>query len=116
MAIVVGLILNLINQGQAIVSLNLSAINYPKFFLTFLVPFSVSLYSSTTTKLKFYTGELAFVEAELICKKCKSYTQKVKPGERVENCPKCKTPTAWKAFSVQTPEKILIHEDPTPEI
>lgn len=102
MAVLVGLILNLINQGQAILALNFAQINYPKFFLTFLVPFSVSLYSSTTTKLKFYTGELAFVEAELMCKKCRNFTQNVQPGEKVKTCPECERPTAWKPLHVNT--------------
>lgn len=97
MGLIVGVILNLINQGSEIVGLQFGQINYPKFFLTFMVPFSVSIYSSTTTKLKFFTGEFAFIDAELICKSCKKSKQKVKKGERVKDCPECPPGKArWK--------------------
>lgn len=45
-ALIVGLILNIINQGELIFTLNFSQINYFKVLLTFFVPFGVSLYSS----------------------------------------------------------------------
>ncbi len=49
-SLIVGIILNFINQGDAIFSLDYSAINYTKLFLTFLVPFLVSVYASIQTK------------------------------------------------------------------
>jgi hypothetical protein len=99
-AIIVGLILNMINQGNELVSLRLSDINYPKFVLTFLVPFSVSLYSSTSTKLKFVTGELAYVDAKLRCKACRRFEQEVYVGKPVDECPHCRKRTKWKLISL----------------
>jgi hypothetical protein len=101
MALLVGLILNFINQGEALLKLDTSALNFPKFLLTFLVPFSVSLYSSTATKMKFFTGEYAFVNAELICRGCRTQRQTVRKGNQIETCRKCKKPTKWKLTSLQ---------------
>ena len=49
-SLIVGVILNLINQGEAIFGLNYTAINYYKLLLTFSVPFLVSVYASFQTK------------------------------------------------------------------
>ncbi|NCS87520.1 MAG: hypothetical protein COW71_06505 [Ignavibacteriales bacterium CG18_big_fil_WC_8_21_14_2_50_31_20] len=49
-ALFVGIILNLINQGENIINLNFDALNYFKVLLTFFVPFAVSIYSATKTK------------------------------------------------------------------
>ncbi len=51
-ALIVGIILNLINQGETIFILALDEINYYKFFLTFLVPFCVSMYTAISMNLK----------------------------------------------------------------
>jgi len=45
-AIVVGIILGLLNHGDAIFTGTLTAVHIVKICLTFLVPFSVSTYSS----------------------------------------------------------------------
>ena len=49
-SLIVGVILNLINQGDSIFSLEFQHVNYVKLILTFLVPFAVSVYSSAQTK------------------------------------------------------------------
>jgi len=46
--VVVGTLLNLINQYDFIVTFNWEGINQVKFLITYLVPFSVSVYSSAT--------------------------------------------------------------------
>lgn len=51
-ALVVGLILNIINQGEHLLTLSFEEINYYKFFITFLVPFSVSMYTAIKAKTK----------------------------------------------------------------
>ena len=51
-ALVVGVILNLINQGEKIFIFAFDDINYYKFFLTFLVPFAVSMYTAISMKLR----------------------------------------------------------------
>ncbi len=50
-AIVVGVLLNLINQWEALSTASWGAIHWPKFLLTFCVPFCVSVYSSAMAKL-----------------------------------------------------------------
>ena len=45
-AFIVGIILNIINQGNIIFSLDFEKLNIFKLLLTFTVPFCVSMYSS----------------------------------------------------------------------
>ncbi len=47
-ALIVGTILNFINQFQALISLDPSAISISKIILTYLVPFVVLVLSSST--------------------------------------------------------------------
>lgn len=92
----VGIILNFINQGGKIMNLEFSSINFPKIFLTFLVPFLVSLYSSTAVKMKFLTGDISPVQAKLICSKCLKTVINVSKGESIKECPNCQKDTKWK--------------------
>ena len=48
-ALVVGTILNLINQGDAIVGF--ASINWIKIFLTYLVPYAVSTYGAVSYRM-----------------------------------------------------------------
>ena len=50
-ALVVGIILNLINQGENLVTFNFKQLNLLKFFVTFSVPYLVSTYASVKVKL-----------------------------------------------------------------
>ena len=50
-AIVVGFILNFINQGERLVLLDFKHLNLLKFFVTFSVPYLVSTYASVKVKL-----------------------------------------------------------------
>ena len=50
-ALIVGVILNLINQGEVLVIFAWEDVNYNKFFLTFLVPFCVSMYTAISINL-----------------------------------------------------------------
>lgn len=45
-AVIVGLLLNTINQGELLLAANWGAVNWTKFTLTFFVPFGVSVYSA----------------------------------------------------------------------
>lgn len=49
-ALVVGTVLNLINQGDALIGT--AAINWPKLVLTFLVPYGVSTYGAVAARLR----------------------------------------------------------------
>ncbi|WP_394331364.1 nitrate/nitrite transporter NrtS [Roseivirga misakiensis] len=52
MSLVVGTILNCINQGECLVNQELDQLNLPKLLITYSVPFFVSLYSTTIIKFK----------------------------------------------------------------
>lgn len=49
--LVVGVLLNFINQWGAIISMQFAAINYPKALLTFAVPYLVSTYATIKAKM-----------------------------------------------------------------
>jgi len=51
-ALVVGVILNLINQGDVLFSMQFEKINWWKLLLTFAVPYLVSTYASVRERLK----------------------------------------------------------------
>ena len=53
-AVVVGTVLNLINQYQPLLALDFAKVAWGKFTLTYFVPFLVSLYSSAITTRKHY--------------------------------------------------------------
>lgn len=50
--IIVGTILNLINHGDQIIAMDWGAMNWPKLFMTYSVPYLVATYSGTMVKLK----------------------------------------------------------------
>ena len=52
-SIVVGVVLNLINQYSIILELDFKNLDYAKFFLTFLVPYCVSTYTAVALQLDF---------------------------------------------------------------
>ena len=51
-ALFVGVILNLINQWEAISTMDIQKIQWIKFLLTFSVPYLVSTYASVVTTLR----------------------------------------------------------------
>ena len=51
-SLVVGSILNIINQGDLLFNLEFSKISVSKLILTFIVPYLVSTYASVKTKLR----------------------------------------------------------------
>jgi hypothetical protein len=99
-AFVVGIILNLINQGEKLIIFNFEGINYFKFFLTFLVPFCVSMYTAITMKLKFHVAEKAVDNALLKCKNCNRCLE-VKKNQIIPFCKYCKEKTQWKIASIK---------------
>lgn len=52
MSLVVGSILNCINQSECILALDFEKLQVGKFLITYTVPFFVSLYTSTIFKLR----------------------------------------------------------------
>lgn len=88
-ALIVGAILNLINQGWAITHAEFTHLNYIKMGLTFLVPYLVSTYSSTKTRLTFKVNEVSSIDAVLQCKSCNKTRIFVNKGEIVPPCRTC---------------------------
>ncbi|NQY93678.1 MAG: nitrate/nitrite transporter NrtS [Campylobacteraceae bacterium] len=99
-AIVVGIILNLINQGEYIIHFDFENINYYKLGLTFMVPFCVSTYTAITMKMKYHVGEKALLCAILTCETCHG-TQEVKRDEIIPFCHKCHDKTSWKIKEIK---------------
>jgi len=52
MALVVGTVLNCINQGECLINQEFDQIVWPKLLITYTVPFFVSLYSTSVVKLR----------------------------------------------------------------
>lgn len=107
-AIVVGVVLNLINQFEPIKNMHFSDINGLKFLLTFMVPYMVSTYSSVMAKLNFEVGEIAPLNAILRCKKCDNKILHINKGEVVPECKECPGKTKWKIIKkgVATAKKL----------
>jgi len=94
-SLVVGSILNIINQGEVLSTLDTDKINFIKFVLTYFVPYAVTTYTATSLKLEFHIGTKAIVEADLKCNVCHKKIH-VQENEIVPECPKCGVKTHWK--------------------
>jgi PAS domain S-box-containing protein len=94
-SLIVGIVLNVINQWEDLSQLNFSHINYFKFLLTFMVPYMVSTYSSVMAKLSFLVGEIAPMNATLKCKRCDNKVIQINKGEVIPVCEKCSGQTKW---------------------
>lgn len=99
-AFVVGIILNIINQGDTIFALQIEKISFLKMMLTFIVPFCVSMYTAVSMKIKFHIGEKAVMDVTLRCNGCNSCI-KIKQDHIVPFCEKCKDHTSWKVTSIK---------------
>lgn len=87
-AVIVGLILNGINQGDVFLSGQFADVNWIKFGVTFLVPYGVSTYSSVATQLRFAPGSRAPFEADLTCKQCR-HAIHVDKKQLIPDCDHC---------------------------
>ena len=94
-ALLVGLILNLINNPEIFFNFSETEVNISRVMLTFLVPFLVSSYSSAISS-KFKPGAISRIDALLECKNCMKADFTVQIGEEIEECPGCKSKTDWK--------------------
>ena len=99
-ALIVGIILNLINQGDYIFSFEFEKINPFKAILTFFVPFFVSMYTAVTMKMKFHVGEKAIENITLRCKICNS-CKNLQKEEVIPFCNICHEKTIWKLSSIK---------------
>jgi hypothetical protein len=87
-ALVVGIAVNLINQGEYLIGLQFAQISAPKAIITFCIPFCVSIYNSTITRLRYDPGVRAIANVTLTCTTCGN-TDEVKTGELVPDCTHC---------------------------
>ena len=94
-SLVVGTLLNMINQGDILVSMQWNDINVSKLFLTFLVPYSVTTYTAVSMQLEFTIGRYAAISADLECRNCHQKVR-VKENTLIPECPTCKVFTKWK--------------------
>ncbi len=94
-SLIVGTLLNLINQGDLLLSLELEKLHLIKISLTYLVPFCVATYTATALNLDFKIGSKAVLKADLECKKCK-YKIHIHKDALIPECPHCGIQTKWR--------------------
>ena len=94
-SLIVGSLLNLINQGDALIGLQFETLNIFKLLFTYLVPYTVTTYTAVSMHLEFNIGQRAIIDAELECKTCHQ-KELVKQTERIPECPQCGINTKWK--------------------
>jgi len=95
-AILVGLLLNLINCYSALVNQSWENINLWGVLLTFLVPYFVSTYSSFIAQKRIEPGNISNLDADLKCTGCNKSEFHVHIGQTIEECPQCGKNTRWK--------------------
>lgn len=97
-AFVVGTVLNLINQGDVLLSLQMQDLVWGKLLLTYCVPFLVSTYTAVTIGLEFKIGDLSPVSTQVRCKHCKTSTIMLTQNELIPECPHCGLKTRWRLY------------------
>lgn len=95
-SLIVGLVLNVINQGQKIIELDFAHIDLARFLLTYLVPYLVSTYSTTNARMKFKMGDKSPIDVSAICDHCKETHVDINEGEIIPVCQMCMQDTTWK--------------------
>ncbi len=94
-ALLVGIILNLINNPEIIFGFSMNDITISRVLLTFMVPFMVSTYSSVISNTNLKPGNVSNLDALLECKRCRKADFHVEIGQEIEECPGCKEKTRW---------------------
>ena len=78
-----------------LVSFDLANLNFIKFFLTFLVPYSVTTYTAVALKLEFQIGTKATADVDLMCSVCHEKVH-VNRDEIIPECSTCGVNTHWR--------------------
>ena len=95
-AILVGIILNLINNPSLIFNFSENHLHMGRALLTFLVPYFVSTYSSVLSNKTFRSGSVSHMDAHLKCTRCNKTHLHVHTGQEVAACPVCENKTRWR--------------------
>jgi serine phosphatase RsbU (regulator of sigma subunit) len=99
-AILVGIILNIINHPLAIITLSFSEVSPLMVIFTFLVPYLVSTFSSVAANTNIKTGDISNIDGYLQCKNCKMVDFNVSIGEEIKECTNCKKTTKCKILQI----------------
>ena len=94
-SLTVGTLLNIINQGDVLISLHFEELHTIKLLLTYLVPYSVATYTATAMNMDFKIGSKSIVETDIECKKCKCKIH-IHKDELIPECPLCGINTKWR--------------------
>lgn len=94
-SLVVGTLLNLINQGDSLLLLDFQNVHILKLGLTYLVPYSVTTYTATAMKVEFHLGTKAIIEADVKCKGCNESIH-LQKNQLIPECSHCGIKTKWK--------------------
>ncbi|NOY37074.1 MAG: hypothetical protein GXO83_05810, partial [Chlorobi bacterium] len=94
-ALLVGIILNLINHPEIFLRFSFQEVHLGRALLTFLVPYCVSTYSSVLSASSLKPGKISMVNAELTCRNCGKANFHIHIGEEIEECPNCGKNTKW---------------------
>lgn len=94
LSIVVGTILNIINQYDMMLEIDLSKINWFKFSLTYTIPFLVSMYTAISMKLSLKSGDLSPVDILVRCPYCNAEIV-LREEELIPICLECNKKVDW---------------------
>ncbi|NBC82879.1 MAG: SpoIIE family protein phosphatase [Bacteroidetes bacterium] len=106
-ALVVGIVLNLINQGNSVFAGDLSQLSTQKLVLTFMVPYLVSTFSSVLSRISLHPGEVANISARVGCSSCGHNEIDIIKGDWVPYCNHCKSGTKWKVIQLLNTDVVL---------
>ena len=95
-ALIVGSFLNMINQGDFILSFD--SIDYFKLILTYIVPFVVSSYTAISIQMKFNIGTKALICTDVKCISCNKTSVLLQQNQQIPLCENCGINTKWKAI------------------
>ncbi len=93
-SVIVGTALNLLNQGGPLFAADWAGITWWKIGFTYLVPYCVSTYNLTITRLRFDPGARAPESAHLECQKCHAHIT-VMNEQIIPDCPNCASHSDW---------------------
>ncbi|MCF8222685.1 MAG: SpoIIE family protein phosphatase [Bacteroidales bacterium] len=102
-AIIVGIVLNLINNTELFTNLRTVVLDPVRILLTFAVPYLVSTYSSVISSGSVKPGNVSRIDSILKCRSCNTTDFHINVGQQVDECPTCGPKTKWgikKIFSV----------------